>query len=195
MYVLRHMPSWLRSIMPKYVIQASRLTEEAWNAYPYTLTRYRSDAFTQFRIDIETLYCGDAGGRHNVFELRGAELADRQVDVVNFVSDAIPPHEYREEEDARLFQSVKTGRGPLSEQWLDEYGECDLRIRKGEYVGSIFLVISKEKIRDVSSGEAQYIVKNFGNFGKNSWKGNPYKSGEKKIENSSPLTKWSGYAP
>lgn len=33
----------------------------------------------------------------------------------------MPPHEYKTEEDPRLFQSIKTHRGPLSDNWIEEY--------------------------------------------------------------------------
>lgn len=33
----------------------------------------------------------------------------------------MPPNEYRTEEDPKLFHSIKTQRGPLSENWIEEY--------------------------------------------------------------------------
>lgn len=36
------------------------------------------------------------------------------------MKDYIPPHEYLAEEDPKLYQSVKTRRGPLSDNWIEE---------------------------------------------------------------------------
>lgn len=43
------------------------------------------------------------------------------VDPIDIVKDPIPPHEYKAEEDPKLYKSVKTKRGPLSEDWIQEY--------------------------------------------------------------------------
>lgn len=37
--------------------------------------------------------------------------------------DYIPPHEYLAEEDPKLYQSVKTRRGPLSDDWIEEINQ------------------------------------------------------------------------
>ncbi|KAL8180155.1 UNVERIFIED_CONTAM: Membrane-associated phosphatidylinositol transfer protein 2 [Gekko kuhli] len=44
----------------------------------------------------------------------------RRADPIDIVKDPIPPHEYKSEEDPRLYQSAKTKRGPLSEDWIKE---------------------------------------------------------------------------
>lgn len=36
------------------------------------------------------------------------------------MKDYIPPHEYLAEEDPKLYQSLKTRRGPLSDDWIEE---------------------------------------------------------------------------
>lgn len=43
------------------------------------------------------------------------------IDPIDIVKDPIPPHEYKAEEDPKLYKSVKTKRGPLSEDWIQEY--------------------------------------------------------------------------
>lgn len=43
------------------------------------------------------------------------------VDIIDIVKDPVPPSEYKPEEDPKIFQSVKTRRGPLSENWIQEY--------------------------------------------------------------------------
>lgn len=37
------------------------------------------------------------------------------------MTDPIPPHEFKAEEDTRLYKSVKTQRGPLRDDWIEEY--------------------------------------------------------------------------
>lgn len=38
-------------------------------------------------------------------------------DTIDIVKDAVAPGEYKAEEDPRLYRSVKTGRGPLADDW------------------------------------------------------------------------------
>lgn len=38
-------------------------------------------------------------------------------DTIDIVRDAVAPGEYKAEEDPRLYHSVKTGRGPLADDW------------------------------------------------------------------------------
>ncbi|XP_015273150.1 PREDICTED: membrane-associated phosphatidylinositol transfer protein 2 [Gekko japonicus] len=113
-----HIPSWFRSILPK---AALRVEEESWNAYPYTRTRYTCPFVEKFSIDIETYYITDSGEQPNVFNLSPAEKRQTVLDPIDIVKDPIPPHEYKSEEDPRLYQSVKTKRGPLSEDWIKDH--------------------------------------------------------------------------
>lgn len=41
-------------------------------------------------------------------------------DPIDIVKDVIAPHEYLAEEDPKLYKSVKTQRGPLSDNWIQE---------------------------------------------------------------------------
>nr|XP_060641492.1 membrane-associated phosphatidylinositol transfer protein 2 isoform X5 [Anolis sagrei ordinatus] len=113
-----HIPSWFRSILPK---AALRVEEESWNAYPYTRTRYTCPFVEKFSIDIETYYIPDSGEQANVFNLSSAEKRQTVIDFIDIVKDSIPQHEYKPEEDTKLYTSVKTGRGPLSEDWIKEH--------------------------------------------------------------------------
>uniref|UniRef100_A0A3Q3GP49 Phosphatidylinositol transfer protein membrane associated 2 n=1 Tax=Kryptolebias marmoratus TaxID=37003 RepID=A0A3Q3GP49_KRYMA len=113
-----HIPSWFRSILPK---AALRVEEESWNAYPYTRTRYTCPFVEKFSIDIETYYKPDTGNQADVFNLSAADKRQRTIDPIDIVADPIPPHEYMAEEDPRLYKSVKTQRGPLQDDWIEEY--------------------------------------------------------------------------
>ncbi|XP_069816960.1 membrane-associated phosphatidylinositol transfer protein 2 isoform X13 [Dendropsophus ebraccatus] len=122
-----HIPSWFRSILPK---AALRVEEESWNAYPYTRTRYTCPFVEKFSIDIETFYKSDSGEHVNVFNLSPAEKRQTVLDPIDIVKDPIPPHEYKPEEDPKVYKSVKTKRGPLSDDWIEEQrnnlGRCPI---------------------------------------------------------------------
>ncbi|XP_023372620.1 membrane-associated phosphatidylinositol transfer protein 2 isoform X4 [Otolemur garnettii] len=117
-HVGMHIPSWFRSILPK---AALRVVEESWNAYPYTRTRFTCPFVEKFSIDIETFYKSDAGENPDVFNLSPVEKSQLTIDFIDIVKDAVPPNEYKTEEDPKLFQSTKTQRGPLPDNWIDEY--------------------------------------------------------------------------
>ncbi|XP_034547430.1 membrane-associated phosphatidylinositol transfer protein 2-like isoform X2 [Notolabrus celidotus] len=113
-----HIPSWFRSILPK---AALRVEEESWNAYPYTRTRYTCPFVEKFSIDIETYYKPDTGNQADVFNLSAADKRQRTIDPIDIVTDPIPPHEYKVEEDTRVYKSMKTQRGPLQDDWIEDY--------------------------------------------------------------------------
>uniref|UniRef100_G3NZZ9 DDHD domain-containing protein n=1 Tax=Gasterosteus aculeatus aculeatus TaxID=481459 RepID=G3NZZ9_GASAC len=113
-----HIPSWFRSILPK---AALRVEEESWNAYPYTRTRYTCPFVEKFSIDIETHYKPDTGNQADVFNMSAVEKRQRSIDPIDIVTDPMSPHEYKAEEDTRLFKSAKTQRGPLQDDWIEEY--------------------------------------------------------------------------
>lgn len=113
--------------------------EEAWNAYPYTKTRYTCPFVEKFSLEIETYYYADNGHQENVFGLSGSDLRNRIVgkccsntyhgflqtnrlsDVIDVVKDQLYGADYVKEEDPKFYHSEKSGRGPLSDNWLEEY--------------------------------------------------------------------------
>ncbi|KAF6206087.1 hypothetical protein GE061_017312 [Apolygus lucorum] len=121
-HVGSHLPGWLKSLLPK---SALSVEEEAWNAYPYTKTRYTCPFVEKFMLEIETYYFADNGHQENVFKLSGSDLRNRIVDVIDVVKDQLHGADYVREEDPSQYISRKTDRGPLSENWLEEYwNEC-----------------------------------------------------------------------
>ncbi|XP_013774774.1 protein retinal degeneration B-like [Limulus polyphemus] len=116
-----HVPGWIRPFIPT---SALTVKEEAWNAYPYTKTRYTCPFLERFSLDIETKYFDDAGDQKNVFNLSPSELESREIDVIDMVKDQLYGNEYKEEEDPKLYVSKHTGRGPLSDTWVREYREA-----------------------------------------------------------------------
>ncbi|XP_041666598.1 membrane-associated phosphatidylinositol transfer protein 2-like [Cheilinus undulatus] len=119
-HIGKHIPSWFCAILPQ---AALRVEEESWNAYPYTRTRYTCPFVEKFSIDIETYYKPDTGNQVDVFNLSSAEKRQRTIDPIDIVKDYIAPHEYLVEEDPKLYQSVKTKRGPLSDDWIEEINQ------------------------------------------------------------------------
>lgn len=47
------------------------------------------------------------------------DLTERTVDYLDIAYDEINLRKYKEQEDPRFFQSIKTGRGPLVEGWRE----------------------------------------------------------------------------
>ncbi|XP_043462578.1 protein retinal degeneration B isoform X2 [Leptopilina heterotoma] len=117
-HVGSHLPGWFKSLLPK---SALTVKEEAWNAYPYTKTRYTCPFVEKFSLEIETYYYPDNGHQENVFKLSGSDLRNRIVDIIDVVKDPLYGADYVKEEDPNSYISEKTGRGPLTEIWLDEY--------------------------------------------------------------------------
>ncbi|XP_063225063.1 protein retinal degeneration B isoform X2 [Bacillus rossius redtenbacheri] len=121
-HVGSHLPGWFKSLLPK---SALTVEEEAWNAYPYTKTRYTCPFVEKFSLEIETYYFADNGHQENVFSLSGSDLRNRVVDVIDVVRDQLFGADYVREEDPKVYTSQKTGRGPLSDSWLEDYWrEC-----------------------------------------------------------------------
>ncbi|CAL4067402.1 unnamed protein product [Meganyctiphanes norvegica] len=121
-HVGSHLPGWLKSLIPK---SALSVEEVAWNNYPYTKTKFTCPFVEKFSIEVETFYFNDGGHQENVFGLTKKEMKEREVDLIDVVRDQLVGADYLEEEDPRKFVSEKTGRGPLDDNWIEEYwGEC-----------------------------------------------------------------------
>lgn len=65
-HVGSHLPGWIKGVLPK---SALTVEEEAWNAYPYTKTRYTCPFVEKFSLEIETYYFPDNGYQDNVFKV------------------------------------------------------------------------------------------------------------------------------
>ncbi|XP_069988332.1 protein retinal degeneration B isoform X12 [Penaeus vannamei] len=119
-HVGSHLPGWLKSLIPK---SALSVEEEAWNAYPYTKTRFTCPFVEKFSMEVETYYFNDGGHQENVFKLSNSEMKQREVDLIDVVRDQLYGADYKEEEDPRKYVSQKTSRGPLGDNWINEYWE------------------------------------------------------------------------
>uniref|UniRef100_A0A8B9KS85 Phosphatidylinositol transfer protein membrane associated 2 n=1 Tax=Astyanax mexicanus TaxID=7994 RepID=A0A8B9KS85_ASTMX len=102
-----------------YMIQVKELEEESeWEGCE---SLFNSKGVAMFSIDIETYYKSDTGNQADVFNLSLAERRQRTLDPIDIVKDPIPPHEYKAEEDPRIYRSIKTSRGPLNDDWIEEF--------------------------------------------------------------------------
>lgn len=110
-------PAFIRLLAPK---GAFEIHEEAWNAYPYCKTVITNPNFMKdnFVIIIETLHFADRGEQENVHELPLEKLRNREVIQIDIANDYVAQYDYKEQEDPKTFISKKTGRGPLSGNWI-----------------------------------------------------------------------------
>uniref|UniRef100_A0A0X3PDS7 DDHD domain-containing protein n=1 Tax=Schistocephalus solidus TaxID=70667 RepID=A0A0X3PDS7_SCHSO len=122
---------WLRSIIPK---TALKVEEEAWNAYPYTKTRYRVPFMEKFTLELETKYLDDGGDRDDVFELTPEAKKERVIDFIDIVTD--PLAVTKPSENPATYVSEVTGRGPLSRNWREEFKQAVLTGEKYVSMGT-----------------------------------------------------------
>ncbi|CAF1375393.1 unnamed protein product [Adineta steineri] len=114
-HIERHLPGWFKAILPA---NAMKIEEEAWNAYPYTKTRYRCPFIDRFVIEVETCYQADFGTQENIFNLKPQEIDQRVVEYLDIVSSQ--PLADSPAENPTVFRSEKTGRGPLASDWFEQ---------------------------------------------------------------------------
>eukprot|EP01097_Dermamoeba_algensis_P004328 TRINITY_DN2854_c0_g1_i1.p1 TRINITY_DN2854_c0_g1~~TRINITY_DN2854_c0_g1_i1.p1 ORF type:complete len:287 (-),score=46.38 TRINITY_DN2854_c0_g1_i1:178-957(-) len=108
-------PYWAKCVIPT---SALTISEKAWNAYPYVKNEYSSPLLGgRFYISTETCY-SDRLDEENIHGLSEDLLKVREVDVIDIVNDVVEPAHYKESEDPKLFSSKKTGRGPLTTDWM-----------------------------------------------------------------------------
>ena len=69
---------------------------------------------------IETYHIADRGESENVHELDKKKLKERTVVPIDIANDPVNAADYKKDEDPTLFQSQKTGRGPLKDNcdWI-----------------------------------------------------------------------------
>ncbi|XP_078393730.1 cytoplasmic phosphatidylinositol transfer protein 1-like, partial [Cetorhinus maximus] len=76
---------------------------------------YTCSFLPKLSIRIETKFEENNGSNNNVFN--GEPTPPEDVSFIDILSDPYPERYYKESEDPRRFQSVRTGRGPLTEGW------------------------------------------------------------------------------
>ena len=114
----------LKSKVPKFIQMLAptgslEIHEEAWNAYPYCMTRYSNPYMKDsFVLNIETRHVDGDGTEDNVHQLPEAIKAKRIVEKIDISDNSkVQKGDYKEDEDPTTFQSEKTGRGKLTAGW------------------------------------------------------------------------------
>ncbi|KAH8871523.1 Phosphatidylinositol transfer protein alpha isoform [Schistosoma japonicum] len=98
-YLASKVPGYVRFLAPKGSLEVD---EKAWNAYPYCRTILQS-MHVQDKVNIE-----------NIHNLPPKLLAQREVIYIDIANDQLHiASDYDPSCDPRIYQSVKTGRGPL----------------------------------------------------------------------------------
>eukprot|EP00291_Cryptomonas_curvata_P028204 CAMPEP_0172208138 /NCGR_PEP_ID=MMETSP1050-20130122/34287_1 /TAXON_ID=233186 /ORGANISM="Cryptomonas curvata, Strain CCAP979/52" /LENGTH=374 /DNA_ID=CAMNT_0012887659 /DNA_START=17 /DNA_END=1139 /DNA_ORIENTATION=+ len=131
------LPSYVRVICPK---SATFMIEQSWNCFPYGKTEICHPSFSKFKIAIETLNVPaqrDSEGNivfdENVLPYTPEELKKRKVQVVDIADSAdVDAGTYSAATDPKLVASLKAGRGPLSENWFQQWGDrpCMIAYKK-----------------------------------------------------------------
>lgn len=111
-------PGFIKLIAPKGSLE---IHEEAWNAYPYCKTVITNPGYMKdnFVIIIESYHIGDNGGQDNVHELPPEKLKQRDIVKIDIGNDPVSSSDYKGNEDPSKYKSEKTGRGPLTGNWID----------------------------------------------------------------------------
>ncbi|CAG7835673.1 unnamed protein product [Allacma fusca] len=117
-YLASKVPAFIRFLVPN---QSLIIHEESWNAYPYSRTIITNPGYMKenFVISIDTMHVAGKGDKENVHELSAEKLKQREVIFVDIANDPIVPADYKAEEDPGKFKSVKTSRGPLQGDWIE----------------------------------------------------------------------------
>ncbi|VDP37381.1 unnamed protein product [Schistosoma mattheei] len=112
-YLARKVPGYVRLLAPKGSLE---IDEKAWNAYPYCRTVLQNPKYMQdnFTLMIESMHIQDKVNIENIHNLPPKLLAQREVIYIDIVNDQLhSASDYDATCDPRIYQSVKTGRGPL----------------------------------------------------------------------------------
>jgi hypothetical protein len=110
-------PAWIRKLAPTGALE---IYEEAWNGYPYCKTVLTNGYMKEnFELVVETMHIGDSRGEvENALNLSPEELKIRQVEILDIANATVDKKDYRADQDPKLYRSEKTGRGPLTGDWI-----------------------------------------------------------------------------
>jgi hypothetical protein len=120
-HLKERLPFFVRYVLPK---TAFVLTENAWRSVVDAASEtVISNAYMgeKMTLKVETrVFEQDAAAQENVFALDAAQLKLREVELIDWVAEHSPKvgdKDYVAAEDARVFKSQKTGKGPLPADW------------------------------------------------------------------------------
>ncbi|KAL2611906.1 hypothetical protein R1flu_023598 [Riccia fluitans] len=108
------LPDWVTKLVPS---SALVIDEKTWMAYPHIRSVLTVPFFHKLKIEMITMHENDDGSTENIHGLSEAELAIRKVDMVDIAMDKVARRDYKAKLDPQLFESTKTGLGPLKSGW------------------------------------------------------------------------------
>lgn len=137
LHLYNKLPYWMQGFIPNMFY----IEEKSWNYFPYTVTEYSCSFLPKFQVTVQTRYLDDCGERENPHNLSEEEISQRVIDVVDIVNDPVPEHKYKESEDPKKVQILKTEppRGPLKETWKNDLRQenkpimCSYKIVKTKF--------------------------------------------------------------
>ncbi|KAK0414774.1 hypothetical protein QR680_011609 [Steinernema hermaphroditum] len=130
------LPWFIRKVLPDSVMV---LEEECWNAYPYskTIVTNPCNMKNDFYMIIESMHIADSGETDNALDLSKKLLKQREVVLLDIYDDKYLNKriDIRGDTDPRKFRSRKTGRGPLTPDWIDtaEPMMCCYKVVQGHF--------------------------------------------------------------
>ncbi|CAI5517221.1 unnamed protein product [Closterium sp. Naga37s-1] len=110
-------PAWIRALAP---VEALRLEEKNWNAFPRCRTEISCPYFSNYKITTDSFHVADRGESENALKLSDAELELRKVDHVDIASadrDMWSRTIARKRTDPSKIALLKLNRGPLAPGW------------------------------------------------------------------------------
>ncbi|XP_077303555.1 phosphatidylinositol transfer protein beta isoform-like [Lithobates pipiens] len=112
-------PSFVKMLAPEGSLV---FHEKAWNAYPYCRTIVTNEYMKDdFFIKIETWHKPDFGTLENVHGLDAETWKEVEIVPIDIADRSeISEDDYKPEEDPAAYRSEKTGRGPLTKDWMNE---------------------------------------------------------------------------
>ncbi|KAK2949107.1 putative Phosphatidylinositol transfer protein 1 [Blattamonas nauphoetae] len=115
LHIASKVPKFIRAFLPK---DAMILEEECWNAFPFTKTTYKNVWLKdRFEMTTTTRHVRGVSTLENAVDLPPQELKIRRIEVADIAEPIKKTKEYTSSEDATVFHSEKSGRGPLTVGW------------------------------------------------------------------------------
>lgn len=119
-HLAKNLPSWLQSILGQ---DLTVLSEQSWNTFPYTLTKYSNKKLTTFEFSVETKSIDNLETLDNALDLNSKDLSRRKIvniDLTEFSKSKL----YDASIDVTLSQSELTDILPLKPGWMKEPGRA-----------------------------------------------------------------------
>ena len=118
------LPSLVKTIAEKFYPNKSLdIHEQSWIAYPRTKTKFTNNDFLKnvLTFNVDTLVLPDLGTTENAHELPQDQWKRVSVQVMDVASKNSKTDFRFSSYKPESFTSLKTGRGPLSPSWIEDF--------------------------------------------------------------------------